>query len=196
MYRPCKTIAEIGCNHKGDINIAKELIKLAKDCGADIAKFQKRTPKELLTEEQYNTPHPNPINSYGDTYGQHREFLEFSKDQHEELMNYCNSIEIEYSTSVWDVTSAKEIVELNPNLIKVPSASNTHYEMLEVLRDGYKGDVHVSFGMTTKDEQEKLVNFFVINHSPFRTIRVGISPTSGSFDNIPNFPSRCINFNN
>ena len=160
IYKPCKTIAEIGCNHKGDINIAKELIKLAKECGADVAKFQKRNSKELLPEEQYNSPHPNPINSYGNTYGEHREFLEFSKDQHKELMNYCNSIEIEYSTSVWDVTSAKEISELNPNLIKVPSASNTHYEMLEVLRDEYSGDVHVSFGMTTKDEQKKLVDFF------------------------------------
>ena len=66
MYHPCKTIAEIGCNHKGDINIAKELIKLAKDCGADVAKFQKRNSKELLPDKQYNAPHPNPMNSYGD----------------------------------------------------------------------------------------------------------------------------------
>ena len=160
MYKPCKTIAEIGCNHKGDINIAKELILLAKNCGADVAKFQKRNSKELLPKEQYNAPHPNPINSYGQTYGEHREFLEFSKDEHRELMDYCNSIKIEYSTSVWDVTSAKEITKLNPSLIKVPSASNTHYDMLQVLRDEYKGDVHVSFGMTTKSEQEKLVAFF------------------------------------
>jgi len=160
MYKRCKTIAEIGCNHKGDIKIAKELILLAKNCGADVAKFQKRNSKELLPEEQYNSPHPNPINSYGETYGEHREFLEFSKFQHKELMDYCNSINIEYSTSVWDVTSAKEIIELNPSLIKVPSASNTHYDMLKILRDNYKGDVHVSFGMTTKDEQEKLVSFF------------------------------------
>ena len=89
MYQPCQTIAEIGCNHKGDINTAKELILLAKDCGADVAKFQKRNSKELLPEEQYNNPHPNPINSYGETYGQHREFLEFSKDQHKELTRDC-----------------------------------------------------------------------------------------------------------
>ena len=75
-------------------------------------------------------------------------------------MNYCNSINIEYSTSVWDATSAQEIIELNPNLIKVPSASNTHYKMLEILRDEYNGEVHVAFGMTTKNEQEKLVKFF------------------------------------
>ena len=160
IYKPCKTIAEICCNHKGDMIIAKELIKLAKDCGADVAKFQKRNSKELLPKEQYNAPHPNPINSYGKTYGEHREFLEFSKEEHKSLMNYCKEIGIEYSTSVWDVTSAKEVAELNPSLIKVPSASNTHYEMLQVLRDDYKGDVHVSFGMTTKSEQEKLVSFF------------------------------------
>ena len=160
IYKPCKTIAEIGCNHKGDINIAKELIKAAKDCDADVVKFQKRNNKELLPEDQYNAPHPNPINSYGKTYGDHREFLEFSKEQHKDLMDYCNSVDIEYSTSVWDVTSAKEISDLNPKLIKVPSASNTHYQMLEVLRDEYRGDVHVSFGMTTKNEQQKLVEFF------------------------------------
>ena len=160
MYKACKTIAEIGCNHKGNITIAKELITLAKNSGADVAKFQKRNSKELLPEKQYNAPHPNPINSYGGTYGEHREYLEFSKKEHLELLDFCNSIDIIYSTSVWDVTSAREICDINPKLIKVPSASNTHYEMLKVLRDDYKGDVHVSFGMTTKKEQEKLVSFF------------------------------------
>jgi len=159
-FDKCKTIAEIGCNHKGDINIAKELIVLAKNCGADVAKFQKRNSKELLPKEQYNSPHPNPINSYGKTYGEHREFLEFSKNQHKELMDFCTSKDILYSTSVWDITSALDITDLNPKLIKVPSASNTHYEMLEVLRDQYKGEVHVSFGMTTQKEQNQLVDFF------------------------------------
>ena len=158
-YSKPNIIAEIGCNHKGNLDIAKELILLAKTSGSDVAKFQKRNSKELLPEKQYNSPHPNPINSYGKTYGEHREFLEFSKDEHKELMDYCNSIDILYSTSVWDVTSAQEITDLSPQLIKVPSASNTHYDMLEVLRDEYKGDVHVSFGMTTEKEQEKLVNF-------------------------------------
>mmetsp|Transcript_37671 Transcript_37671/g.120852 ORF Transcript_37671/g.120852 Transcript_37671/m.120852 type:complete len:147 (+) Transcript_37671:72-512(+) len=81
-YRPCKVVAEIGCNHMGSLEIAKELMKLAKDTGASYAKFQKRCPKELLTKEQYEKPHPVPHNSYGQTYGAHREFLEFSKDQH------------------------------------------------------------------------------------------------------------------
>ena len=73
-----KVVAEIGCNHKGDMDIAEEMIMMnAKFCRADYAKFQKRNPKEVLTEEQYNNPHPVPANSYGETYGKHREFLEF-----------------------------------------------------------------------------------------------------------------------
>ncbi|MES2559173.1 MAG: N-acetylneuraminate synthase family protein [Bacteroidota bacterium] len=159
-YQTPKIIAEIGCNHKGEMSIAKDLIKLAKDCGADVAKFQKRNNKELLTEEQYNTPHPNPHNSYGDTYGAHREFLEFNPQQHAELKTYCESIGIVYSTSVWDHISAAEIVALNPSLIKVPSACNNNFGMLKILRDDYKGEVHVSFGMTDHEEEAKIVSFF------------------------------------
>ena len=160
MYQKPKVIAEIGCNHKGDIEIAFELLDLAKECGADVAKFQKRNSKELLTEEQYNAPHPNSHNSYGETYGAHREFLEFDLDQNKQLMNYCNEIGIEYSTSVWDVTSANEIVSMNPKMIKVPSACNNHLDMLKILRDNYIGDVHISLGMTTPKEVEKIINFF------------------------------------
>ncbi len=160
--KTAKVIAEIGCNHKGDMEIAKELIKVAKIfCKADVAKFQKRNNKELLTEEQYNAPHPNPANSYGNTYGEHREFLEFNTEQHAELKAYCEDLGIIYSTSVWDLTSAKEIAALNPELIKIPSACNNHYEMLGWLADNYMGEIHVSTGMTTKDEIEDLIDFFI-----------------------------------
>ncbi len=159
-YEPPKVISEIGCNHMGDLEIAKDLIQLSKMCGATVAKFQKRNNRELLTEEQYNAPHPVPYNSYGSTYGEHREFLEFSKDQHRELKAYAESIGIHYSTSVWDTTSAREIVELNPILIKVPSACNNNFTMLKVLRDDYDGEVHISFGMTTHTEEEAVVRFF------------------------------------
>jgi len=157
-----RVIAEIGCNHKGDMDIAKELIKVAKIfCNADVVKFQKRNNKELLTEDQYNAPHPNPHNSYGETYGEHREYLEFTAEQHGELMAYCQEMDIEYSTSTWDLTSAKEIAALKPSLIKIPSACNNHYEMLEWLCENYEGELHVSTGMTTPQEIDDLVNFFV-----------------------------------
>ena len=159
-YRKPKVIAEIGCNHKGEMNIAKELLAVAAQSGVEVAKFQKRNNKELLTDEQYNTPHPNPVNSYGETYGKHRDFLELNLSQHQELKNFAEGLGIIYSTSVWDITSAKEIISLKPQLIKVPSACNNHFEMLKVLRDEYKGEVHISFGMTTKNEEEEIVSFF------------------------------------
>lgn len=160
-YKKPYIIAEIGCNHKGDMQIAKELISMAKIFGnADAVKFQKRNNRDLLTEAQYNEPHPNPINSYGDTYGAHREFLEFDITQHEELKNYCEEIGITYSTSVWETTSAKEITSINPEFIKIPSACNNNFEMLGWLCENYKGEIHISTGMTTKDEINIIVDFF------------------------------------
>jgi len=161
MYQKPKLIAEIGCNHKGDIYLAKELIMIAKVyCKADVVKFQKRNNRELLSEQEYNTPHPNPANSYGKTYGEHREFLEFSLEQNRELKAYCEDLGVIYSTSVWDLTSAKEIASLNPEIIKIPSAINNHYRMLSWLCDNYDGELHVSTGMTTKSELDELVQFF------------------------------------
>ena len=159
-YRKPKVIAEIGCNHMGNFEIARELIALAKDCGADTAKFQKRDNKLLLTEEQFNSPHPVEENSYGKTYGEHRDYLEFDQKQHRELKSFCESIGIEYSTSVWDSNSARATSQLNPRFIKVPSACNNNFELLEVLRDEYMGDVQISFGMTTHQEERAIVEYF------------------------------------
>jgi N-acetylneuraminate synthase len=158
---PPKIVAEIGCNHKGDINIAREMIiTAAAYCKAGIVKFQKRSNKELLSEEEYNAPHPNPANSYGATYGAHREYLEFSLDQHRQLQNWCRENNVEYTTSVWDTASAKEICTLNPALIKIPSACNLNKELLEYLCDNFGGEIHMSLGMTTKEEEEKIISFF------------------------------------
>ena len=159
-YESPKVIAEIGCNHMGSMDIAKELILLAKEAGAGYVKFQKRNNPELLTQEQYNTPHPVPENSYGNTYGEHREFLEFDVNQNRELKEYCDSLGIVYSTSVWDVTSAKEMITFEPEFLKVPSACNNNFDMLKVLRDEFKGQVQLSIGMTTKEEVEEIVSFF------------------------------------
>ncbi len=161
MYKKPFVIAEAGCNHMGQMEIAKDLIETAAHfCKVNAIKFQKRCPKELLTQEQYNAPHPNPINSYGETYGEHREFLEFDIEQHAQLKKWCEESKIIYSTSVWDLTSAKEIVSLHPKFIKIPSACNTHFEMLQWLCDNYEGEIQLSFGMTTKDEEENIVQLF------------------------------------
>ena len=157
---PAKVMAEIGCNHIGSVEIAKVMIKHAKLAGAYAVKFQKRCMSELYTNEEYNAPHPNPVNSFGETYGQHRDFLELDVGQHAELMKFCENEGIVYSTSVWDKVSAAEIVELNPELIKVPSAVNTDMGLLAILRDDYSGFVHISTGMSTPAEIEEFIKFF------------------------------------
>lgn len=160
MIKPT-IIAEIGCNHKGDINIAKEFIKTAHDfCKVNIVKFQKRTVNEILTPEEYNSPHPNPVHAYGKTYGEHRKYLENSIEEHRELKNFCEDLGMTYTCSVWDMISTKEIVALNPALIKIPSATNTNFDMLGYICAHYHGQIHVSLGMTTKKEEQMIVDFF------------------------------------
>lgn len=163
-YNKPFVIAEAGCNHKGEMSIAKELIATAAVfCKADAIKFQKRCNRELLTPAQYNAPHPNPVNSYGKTYGEHREFLEFTVDQHRQLKEWCEEFGIVYSTSVWDLTSAKEIASLKPQFIKIPSASNNNFAMLQWLCDNYGGEIQLSFGMTTRTEEQQIVDLFLKN---------------------------------
>ena len=160
-YQQPVVIAEVGCNHKGDFEIAKTLIKTAREfCNVDIVKFQKRTTQQLLTDKEYNSPHPNPMHSYGNTYGEHREFLEFNVDQHRELKRYCDELGIGYGCSVWDITAAKEILSLDPTYLKIPSATNTNQELLSYICAHYSGQVHISLGMTTHQEENAIVKLF------------------------------------
>lgn len=173
-----KVIAEIGCNHMGRMDIARELIRHAQLNGAHAAKFQKRCIAELLSPEQYDAPHPNPANSFGETYGKHREALELTVAQHAELKAFCESVGIVYSASVWDTTSAREIAALQPAFIKVPSAQNTNEAVLGILRDEYAGEVHISTGMSTPAEIEACVAWFE-QRGMARTRLVLYSCTSG-----------------
>lgn len=158
---PPVAVCEIGCNHKGDFAIALEMIKIAAQfCKVDVVKFQKRNNRELLAPAEYSAPHPNPVNAYGDTYGAHREFLEFTADQHRVLKNACEEWGVVYSTSVWDISSAREVVALDPQLIKIPSAANTNFPVLDYLCENYRGEIHVSLGMTLRAEEEQIIRLF------------------------------------
>ncbi|MGE3342165.1 MAG: N-acetylneuraminate synthase family protein [Vicinamibacterales bacterium] len=158
---PYTLIAEVGCNHKGDLDIAKRFIEVATSfCEVTHVKFQKRSVRDLLTDDEYSRPHPVPHNAYGATYGEHREALEFSADQHRELKEYCDEKGAVYSCSVWDLTSLREIVALRPAYIKIPSALNTHCELLERACDECEAPIHVAVGMTTRAEEEQLIEIF------------------------------------
>lgn len=173
-------IAEIGCNHQGNFELARNMIEKIAEINQSfllgdnvlnthtqnpspkisVVKFQKRTPREFLTEDEFNAPHPNPNNSFGDTYGKHRDFLEFSAEEHIELKKICEQNGLIYSVSVWDLTAAKEIVPLKPLMIKIPAASNLDFNLSEFLSENYSGEIHISLGMTTKAEENKIIEFF------------------------------------
>lgn len=154
--KKCKIISELCCNHSGSMKIAKEMIRMSKLCGADYIKLQKRNPVKAVPKHMHSKPHPCPIHSFGETYLEHRQNLEFSIDQHKELKYYCDEIGIGYSSSVWDEDSAKEIISLNPDSIKVPSAMNENQYLLDLLFAEYNKDIHISLGMISKDEKKKL----------------------------------------
>ena len=102
-------------------------------------------------------PHPTPQNAFGKTYGEHRETLELSQNQHKELLDYANSIGVEYSCSVFDIVSTQNILDINPNHIKIPSPINNNEEVIELIAKNFDGIIHISLGMTTKREEEDLI---------------------------------------
>ena len=154
-------IAEIGCNHMGDLEIAKRFIDVARSfCEIRNVKFQKRSNRDLLPPEQYDAPHPVPTNSFGATYGEHREYLEFSLEEHRKLKEYCDEHDMVYASSVWDVPSLREIASLEPEYVKIPSASNTNLELLEETCRIFAGTIHVSLGMTTRAEEAQMMALF------------------------------------
>jgi len=154
-------IAEIGCNHMGDLEIAKRFIEVAGSfCEVQNVKFQKRSNRDLLPPEQFDAPHPVPSNSFGDTYGAHREYLEFTLEEHRKLKDHCDERGMTYATSVWDVPSLREIATLEPAYLKVPSATNTNVELLSELCTGFGGKIHLSLGMTTRAEEEQMMELF------------------------------------
>lgn len=156
----CLIIAEIGCTHVGKMDRAKKLIDLAATSKANYIKFQKRCPRESTPKRWWNKPHPNQKFAYGQTYLEHRENLELNITQHAELKKYCESKNIGYSTSVWDLTSAKEVIrELNPDFIKIPSACNENYVLLDYIYNNYDKKVHISLGMTDINSRNKIYQY-------------------------------------
>jgi len=166
--KSAKVIAEVGCNHGGDMDSARKMISVAASyCGVHTVKFQKRNVRELLTEKEYNAPYVG-VNSFGPTYGEHREALEFSMPEHYLLKELCHENGVKYGCSVWDMTSAKQIVKLGPDMLKIPSAKNHDVEMMRWILKNYDGCIHVSMGMMTKSERDALRE--LTHKYPFRII--------------------------
>ena len=118
-------IAEIGHNHKGSLQIAKDLIKAAKDAGADAVKFQKRNNKELYTKTMFDQPYDHP-NSYAKTYGLHREALEFNIKQYKTLKKYSEKLDIIFFATPFDFSSVDFLEKVGVVCYKMASADLTN----------------------------------------------------------------------
>jgi sialic acid synthase len=126
----CYVIAEIGHNHQGNLETAKELFRAAKDAGAHAAKLQKRDNRTLYTREMYNKPYDNE-NSYGATYGEHREYLEFGPKEYKELQKYADEIGITFFSTAFDFRSADFLAELDMPAYKMASGDLTNIPLLK-----------------------------------------------------------------
>lgn len=127
---PVYFIAEIGINHCGQIALAKQLIKMAKDAGADCVKFQKRVVEESYTkaklDEKYET-----VNSYGPTYGAHKHVMELSHDEYRELQAYANELDIDFIATPCDISSVDFLDSLNVPFFKIASGDLRNKPLIE-----------------------------------------------------------------
>jgi N-acetylneuraminate synthase/sialic acid synthase len=131
---PCFVIAEIGHNHQGSLDTARQLFRAAADAGADAVKLQKRDNRSLFTREMYAKPYENE-NSYGRTYGEHREYLEFGVEEYTELRAYAAELGILFFSTAFDVPSVEFLEALDLPAYKVASADVTNVPLLRALAE-------------------------------------------------------------
>lgn len=156
-------ISEIGINHNGDIEIAKQLIKGAKDAGADIVKFQKRDINSTYSQEELDKPRESP---FGNTNRLLKEGLEFNELEYDEIDRYCKEIGIDWCVSCWDLPSIKFMKKYNLKYNKIASALLTHGELVtEIAKE--KKLTFISTGMSTMTEIQTVVDIFKYYNCPY-----------------------------
>ena len=163
--------AEIGINHNGDIDIAKKLIKTAKDAGCDAVKFQKRTIEKAYSKEILDSFRDSP---WGNTTRDEKLHLEFGKSEYDEIDNYCKEEKIEWFASSWDIDSQKFLQQYDLKFNKVASAMLTNLELLEIIAQE-KQSTFVSTGMSTIEEIDTAVKIFQKHHCPFELMHTNSS---------------------
>ncbi|MBA2849544.1 N-acetylneuraminate synthase [Thermosulfuriphilus ammonigenes] len=147
---PCYVIAEIGHNHQGNLDIALEMIEVAARCGVQAVKFQKRDNKSLFTKEFYNKPYDNE-NSYGSTYGEHREFLEFGLEEYKILKKAAEENGVEFMATAFDFKSVDFLEDLGITSYKVASGDLTNIPLLTYIAK-LKKPMFISTGAATLEE--------------------------------------------
>lgn len=153
--RPTYVIAEIGLNHNGDVEIAKQLIDVARAAGADAVKFQKRTPEIATPEHMRDVQRETPWGTM--SYLDYRRRVEFDRDQYIEIGDYATMAGLDWFASPWDVPSVEFLEDLGAVAHKVASASLTDTELLQALRETGK-PVILSTGMSTIEQIDRALD--------------------------------------
>jgi sialic acid synthase len=146
----CYVIAEIGHNHQGSLEKAKELFRAAKESGANAAKLQKRDNRSLYTRALYTKAYDNE-NSFGLTYGEHREALEFGREQYQELARFAGEIGIHFFATAFDFKSADFLAELDMPAFKIASGDLRNLPLLKHVA-AFGKPIILSTGMATMDD--------------------------------------------
>lgn len=148
----CFVIAEVGHNHQGSVETAKQIFNAAKNAGASAVKLQKRDNKILFTEEMYNSDYASD-NAYGKTYGAHRDALEFGLDEYLELQEYCKELDLIFFATPFDLPSVDFLEKLNIPLYKIASADVKSTPLLRHLASTGKPIILSTGGSTMEDVQ-------------------------------------------
>ncbi len=157
-------IAEIGHNHQGNLETAFELFKQAKLAGADAVKLQKRDNKSLYTKSFFNEKYDHE-NSYGKTYGEHREYLEFGISEYKELINYAKEIEIDFFSTPFDFNSIEFLEKLEMPAYKIASADLTNTPLQKKIAETKKQIFMSTGGGNLDDVRRAKDNIFAINQN-------------------------------
>ncbi|GAB4428662.1 MAG: N-acetylneuraminate synthase [Chloroflexi bacterium OHK40] len=159
----CYVIAEIGHNHQGDVEKCKALFREARECGADAVKLQKRDNRTLYTAAMYNKPYENE-NSFGATYGEHREYLEFGRDEYLELQRYARELGITFFATAFDIPSANFLAELDVPAFKIASGDLKNVPLLRHVAQFGKPMIISTGGGLMEDIQRAYDAVRPINH--------------------------------
>ena len=156
-------IAEIGINHNGEVEIAKQLIDVAKDAGADAVKFQKRTIDLVFPKEMLDSPRESP---WGTTQRAQKEGLEFGLKEYQEIDAYCKKKRIEWFASAWDLESQKFLQQFDCKYNKIASAMIVYGDLLKEVASEKK-HTFISTGMTEFEQIDRAVEIFRSADCPF-----------------------------
>lgn len=143
-------IAEVGHNHQGSVEKCKELIRVAKECGVDAVKLQKRDNRGLYTQAMYDKPYDNE-NSFGATYGEHRDALEFGWDEYVELQRYSRRIGLTFFATAFDLASADFLARLDVPAFKIASGDLKTLPLLRRVAEFGKPMIVSTGGATMED---------------------------------------------